>query len=254
VITDSHTHLDAAEFDSDREAVIARALAAGASRIITIGAADGFDSADRAIVLAEKYPFIWATAGIHPHDASVPVDLARLEALAKHPRVVAVGETGLDFFRNNAPPEFQERWFRAQIELALTLKKPLVIHSREAGAKCLSILRELHAERIGGVFHCYAEDVEFAKSLAEINFLVSFPGPLTFKKADTLRKVAAEVPLHQIMVETDAPFMAPEPHRGKRCESAFVVETARALAAIKGISLEETAKVTSANASRLFGV
>ena len=251
-LTDSHTHLDAAEFDGDREAVIERAFSAGVTRLITIGVGGGLASAPRAIAIAEKYPQIWAAAAVHPHDAAAPVDLRQLEELARHERVVAVGETGLDFYRDWSPRDLQEKWFRAQIDLALTLNKPLIIHSREAGAQCRSILAEMRAERVGGVFHCYAEDEAFAASLLPLNFLVSFPGAVTFKKADRLREIVKAIPLDQLMVETDAPYMAPEPHRGKRCESAFVVETAKAIARVKGISIEELAAATTANALRLF--
>ncbi len=251
-ITDSHTHLDSTEFDADRDAVIARAHAAGVTRIVTIGAGFGAASTRNAIALAEKYPFIWASAGVHPHDAKIASDEIPLEELANHPRVVAIGETGLDFFKELSPVPDQERWFRAQILLARKLKKPLIIHSRQAGPQCLDILIEMKASEVGGVFHCYAEDANFAKKLAAINFLVSFPGTLTFKKAENVREIAKTIPLSQIMVETDAPYMAPEPYRGKRCESAFVVETAKMLAHIQGVSLEECARITTENAKRLF--
>lgn len=253
-LVDSHTHLDSKEFDADRDAVIERARAAGVTRLITVGASKGFDSASNAIRLAEQHPFIWATAGIHPHDAATPLDKDRLRALLAHPRVVAVGETGLDFYRDWSPVDAQRTWFQAQIELALEVKKPLIIHSRQAGEECLATLEKHGAAAVGGVFHCYAEDEKFAERLAKINFLVSFPGTLTFKKADELRRIAEHIPLDQIMIETDAPYMAPEPHRGKRCESAFVLETARALAAVKDLTLEEVAERTSANAERLFGI
>ena len=251
-ITDSHTHLDSTDFDVDRDEVIARAHAAGVTRIVTIGAGFGAISTKNAIALAEKCPFIWASAGVHPHDAQLPASEIDLEKLASHPRVVAIGETGLDFFKNLSPVEDQERWFRTQIELAHKLKKPLIIHSRAAGPQCLDILTEMKAEAVGGVFHCFAEDAEFAKKLLAINFLVSFPGTLTFKKAENVREVARKVPLSQIMVETDAPYMAPEPYRGKRCESAFVVETTKMLAQIQGVSFEECARITTENAKRLF--
>ncbi len=251
-ITDSHTHLDSTEFDSDRDEVIARAHAAGVTRIVTIGAGFGVTSTKNAIAIAERYPFIWASAGVHPHDAALKPEEIPLEELAAHPRVVAIGETGLDFFKNLAPVEDQHRWFRFQIALAKNLKKPIIIHSREAGAQCLEILTETKAKEVGGVFHCFGENAEFAKKLLDINFLVSFPGTLTFKKAENVREVARGVPLSQIMVETDAPYMAPEPYRGKRCESAFVVETAKMLANIHGVTLEQCAKVTTENAKKLF--
>lgn len=254
MITDSHTHLDNEAFDEDREACIERALAAGVTRMITIGAGQGIESARRAIALAERYPFIWATAGIHPHDTGADFDFSELEALARHPKVVAIGETGLDFFRDWSPVDRQYNYFERQIELALAVHKPLVIHSRQAGEECIRILKEKGAEAVGGVFHCYSENAEFATRLRALGFLVSFPGFITFKKQDEARKVCSAIPLEQIMVETDAPYMAPEPHRGKRCEPSFVVETARQLATLKGVSLEEVAKQTTENTLGLFSL
>lgn len=253
-LTDTHTHLDSQEFAEDREAVIHRAHEAGITRIITIGAGAGVASARNAIALAEAHEKIWATVGIHPHDAKTEFDPAAIETLARHPKVVAIGETGLDFYRDWSPSELQDRWFRAQIEIAKRLSKPLVIHSRSAGPQCLAILQEMDAAQVGGVFHCYAEDAAFASELAKINFLVSFPGALTFKKAEHTRAVAREIPLAQIMLETDAPYMAPEPHRGRRCESAYVREIAQVLSGIKGLPLEEIAHQTTANAQKLFGI
>lgn len=252
--TDTHTHLDSESFREDQEAVIERAMQSGVTRLITIGASDGLDSAQRAITLAEKYPFIWCTVGVHPHDTEIELDGAALKELARHPKCVGIGETGLDFFRDWAPKERQQLWFEVQISIARELKKPLVIHSRNAALECLETLRRLNAEEVGGVFHCYSEDGAFAKELHEINFLVSFPGTVTFKKADTVRQAALDIPLSQIMLETDAPYMAPEPFRGKRCESSFLVHTAEKLAEVKGISLEELSRVTNENAWRLFGI
>ncbi len=254
MITDSHTHLDGEVFDEDREACIERAIAAGVTRMISVGAGQGIESARRAIALAERYPFIWATAGIHPHDAGADFDFSELEALARHPKVVAIGETGLDFFRDWSPIDRQYSYFERQIELALAVHKPLIIHSRQAGEECIRILEEKGAETVGGVFHCYSENAEFATRLRALGFLVSFPGFITFKKQDEARQVCSAIPLDQIMVETDAPYMAPEPHRGKRCEPSFVVETARQLATLKGVSLEEVAKQTTENALRLFSL
>ena len=212
---DSHTHLDSEEFDADREQVIERAQKAGVTRILSVGASDGFESAKRVIALVEKYPFIWASAGIHPHDAETEFNPDYLDELLTHPKVRAVGETGLDFFRDWSPRDLQEKWFRAQIKAAKKVSKPLIIHSREAGNECLAILQEEEAKTVGGVFHCYAEDATFAEKLRKINFLVSFPGTITFKKADNVREAASNIPLEQIMIETDAPYMAPVPYRGK---------------------------------------
>lgn len=251
-LIDTHCHLDMPEFDADREACIHRAVAAGVTRMITIGTRGGLEGARAAIELAERYPMVWATVGVHPHRAAESIDPAELERVARHPKVVAIGETGLDFFRDWAPKDKQHEAFIMQIEVAKRVQKPLVIHSRDAGQDVLRVLVEHGAKDVGGVFHCFSEDVAFASKLGEIGFKISFPGQLTFKKAEQVRSVCEQLPLEQIMVETDAPFLAPEPHRGKRCEPSFVVETARRLATIKGVSLEELAHVTTSNALSLF--
>lgn len=252
---DSHTHLDAKEFDADRESVIKRAQEHGVSRILTVGAGNGTQSAKNAIALAEKYSFIWASVGVHPHDSgSVGFTDKTIDHLASHEKVVAIGETGLDYFRDWAPKEAQEHWFRQQIRLAHAVQKPLIIHSRDAGEDCLNILLEENASTVGGVFHCFAEDARFAARLLEMNFYVSFPGTLTFKNANTVRDAARAIPVEQILIETDAPYMAPVPYRGKRCETAFIVETAKMLAEVKDCSLEEIAKHTSENACKLFNI
>ena len=249
---DSHSHLDSSEFDGDREMVIERARAAGVKRLIVVGADSGFESARRAVALAVRYPGIFASVGLHPNDAKLPVDTSPLRDLASNAKVVAIGETGLDFYRDWAPPALQESWFRAQIELARAVKKPLIIHSRQAGNRALQILIENGAAEVGGVFHCFSESAEFAAELRAIGFMVSFPGSLTFKNAQTARDAARLIPLEQILIETDAPFLAPAPWRGRRCESAYVVETAKALAEVKSCPLERIAKETTDNAARLF--
>jgi TatD DNase family protein len=251
-IIDTHCHLDSSQFDGDRTDVIKRALEAGVTRMITIGTGDGLAGAARAIALAESHPSIWATVGVHPHNATYDIDLAPLYDLATHPRVLAIGETGLDRFRDWAPVEAQARIFKEQIELALRVAKPIVIHSREAGLESLAILKESGAAAVGGVFHCFSESAEFAKELLDLNFLVSFPGQLTFKKAENVRDVCRNIPIEQIIIETDSPYLAPEPNRGKRCEPAFVVDTLRVLSKVKGLSLEDAARETSRNAIRLF--
>ncbi len=253
-IIDSHAHLDFEEFEADFNDILARAKDAGVVSMITIGSSDGFESAPKAIALAEKYSNIWASAGIHPHAAATEFNPTKLKEFCTHPRVVAIGETGLDFFRDWSPKEDQERWFRAQIEIAKELKKPLIIHSRNAGAECFSILSETKAMEVGGVFHCYSEDAEFAKKLRDINFLVSFPGTITFKKNDALREIVKAIPIEQIMVETDAPYMSPEPFRGKRCESAFVAETAKMVAKVKGMEFAECAKILTATTRGFFKI
>ena len=249
---DSHTHLDHPDFDADREETISRAKSAGVTRMITVGPSDGIASSHRAVALARKHEGIWATAGIHPHDVAGEFSYDELRSLAGEPEVVAFGEIGLDFYRDWSPFDLQEKHFHLQLELAVEIGKPLIIHSRNAGEQCLRILAEHHAERLGGVFHCFSEDAVFAGKLADLNFLVSFPGSLTFRNAHAIRKAAEEIPLDQILIETDAPFLAPVPYRGKRCESSFIRETAMVLAQIRGISLEEAASATTENAMKLF--
>lgn len=253
-LVDTHVHLDAEDYRPDLPELLDRARQAGVTRFVTIGAGMGVGSANAAINLAETHSDIWCSVGLHPHDAKVPVMRDQFKDLLQHPRVVAIGETGLDFFKEFAPRDLQEQWFRYQIELAHEFKKPLIIHSREAGSECLKILEEMDAKQVRGVFHCYSEDGEFAKRLAQINFLVSVPGSVTFKKADKLRAAMEAIPLNQIMLETDGPFLAPEPHRGKRCESAFMVETAKALAKVKGLTLEEVAQTTTSTAVKFFNL
>ena len=249
---DSHVHLDFKEFSEDLPLVLARAVDCGVTRFISIGAGEGLNSAERVTKLAAAHANIWATVGVHPHDAKLGCDITKLTQLAKSPKVVAIGETGLDFYRDWSPREDQERVFRAHIRLALELSLPLIIHSREAGNECLTILEELGASSVGGVFHCYAEDAVFAEKLRAIYFLVSFPGSVTFKKAQTLREMVKNIALEQIMVETDAPYLAPEPYRGKRCESSFMLETAKKIAELKQISLAEFASVVTATTERFF--
>jgi len=253
-LVDSHTHLDATDFDPDREQVIRRAVDCGVTTIVNIGATDGFEGANRSIELSRTYPSIYPTVGIHPHDATLEFDMDRLRQLALEPEVVAIGETGLDFYRDWSPKDSQYEWFEGQIDLAKELGKPLVIHSRSAAQECLDLLQKKSADQVGGVFHCYDQDSEFAQRLFDLNFIVSVTGVVTFPKAVNIHTMVKEVPLERMMVETDAPYLAPVPYRGKRCESAHVVETAKAIAEIKGISFEKVAQVTTENAKRFYGI
>ena len=252
IFADSHTHLDSEDYADDRDEMISRAFETGVKYLITIGAGDGSESAKRAVKLAEKYPYVWAVVGIHPHDAGKPHEFSVIEDLANHPRVVGIGETGIDLFKEWSPFPDQIKSFEKHIELALKVKKPLVIHCRDAADKCLEVLQSTSVADVGGVFHCFSEDADFARKLWEINFRVSFPGILTFKKSEQMRNTAALIPIEQILLETDAPFLAPEPYRGKRCESAFIIETARCLAKIKNLPLATIAETTTKNTLSLF--
>ncbi|MCL4142422.1 UNVERIFIED_CONTAM: hypothetical protein GTU68_034598 [Idotea baltica] len=253
-IFDTHTHLDNEQFDNDRNEVIKRAQDASVNRILTVGAGNNLDSAVNAIELANSHDFIYASAGLHPHDADFDLNIKYLEELASNKKVVAIGETGLDFFRDWAPKDKQHKAFEAQIEIAKNLNKPIIIHSRDAGEECIKKLTDLKADTVGGVFHCYQENAEFAKRLLDLNFYVSFPGTITFKKAFELRETVKEIPLTQILLETDAPYMAPEPSRGKRCETGFTRLVAEKMAEIKEINLTEVAKITTENALKLFKI
>lgn len=250
---DTHCHLTSLDEQQLAE-VFSNARQSGVIRMICIGAGEGITSARKAIPLTEDYEQIWTSIGIHPHDAGQDFSIRQLESDLFHPKVVALGETGLDFFRDWAPVEKQQTLFRETIALAKEHQKPLIIHCRDAAAETLQILKAENAERVGGVFHCYSEDGEFAKKLGEINFLVSFTGNITFKNARKLRDSVKQIPLSQMMLETDSPYMAPEPFRGTPSEPKHVYQVALKIAEIKEVSVEEVAAATTANAKRLFGL
>jgi TatD DNase family protein len=252
-LIDTHCHLTGKTRDY-LEQVIENAENANVKRMVCIGASGGVESAGLAVELSENYSNIWATIGIHPHDAGDWTSVKEIEQFADHPRVVAIGETGLDFFRDWAPKENQVKLFENTIALARDIKKPLVIHCREARKETFAILKEQKADLIGGVFHCYSEDAEFAKRLLDFNFKVSLTGSLTFKKALALQETAKVIPLTQIMLETDTPYMAPEPYRGGESEPAHVREVAVMLAALKAISVEEVAEATTNTALEFFKI
>jgi TatD DNase family protein len=253
-LTDSHTHLDDAAFDGDREEVIARAREAGVGRIVTVGSLEGPLGAERSLEIARTHDAIRATAGIHPHDArlATPGALSHVASVAADPLVVAIGETGLDYYYDHSPRDVQRDVFRRFVRLALDLGKPLVIHSREAMEDTLRILDEEDGWRAGGVFHCFSGTREDARTILERGFFLSFAGVVTFRKADGVRELVAALPRDRLLVETDAPYLAPVPFRGRRNEPCHVRLVAEAFAAIWGVSLEETARLTTANAVRLF--
>ena len=251
---DSHAHLAAPDYKEDVADVITRANQAGVCHIVVIGAGYGKQSAQDAIDLADQYECLSVAAGLHPCDSFEPIDSSWLHQIAGAPKVKALGETGLDYYWNKTDPQIQKYNLQVHIEVAKERQVPLIIHSRAAAEDCYQELKTGKADQVGGVFHCFSENVEFAKRLADINFLVSFPGVLTFKKADEMRQIAKEIPLQQIMIETDCPFLAPQRVRGKRCEPAHVVDVAFTLAEIKGISVEEVARITTETASRFFKI
>lgn len=251
---DSHAHLEMGEFDSDREEVLQRASAAGVDFIVTVGTS--LDFCRRAVALAQKNKNVSATVGIHPHDAD-SADKNTLDALKKlaeenKRKVVACGEIGLDFFRNLSARDKQLAAFGAQLELAAELRLPVVIHDREAHEQTLAMIRESGVRR--GVFHCFSGDYEMARKCLDLGFYISIPGVVTFEKAKVLRDVVARIPLASLLLETDAPFLAPVPHRGKRNEPSFLIHTAEKVAEIKKTPLEDIASVTSQNTMNLFGL
>jgi TatD DNase family protein len=253
MLTDTHCHLYSLEHKTPDEAV-QDAVRAGVGRMICIGAGHGLESADKAIALSEKHAEVYAVVGVHPHDAKERVSVKQLAQYFDHPKVVAIGETGLDFFRDWSPFDEQRRVFIETIGIARELNKPLIIHCRDAEDEVVKLLKQERASEVGGVFHCYGGTAEFANRINEFNFIVSVTGMITFKKNDQLRSEISKIPLDQIILETDCPYMAPEPFRGKPSEPAHVVQIADCLAKIKGIPTEEIAQETEATIGRVFGL
>jgi TatD DNase family protein len=256
LLIDSHAHLDGEEFEGDLDAVVARARAALA-RVVLVGLWRGPGDFGNARALAAREPGLFcATVGVHPHDcARVPEeDWAACERMAREPSVVAVGETGLDFHYHHSPGEAQVAGFRRSIRMAATAGKPLVVHVREADAECARVLREEGVPARGGVIHCFTGDAAAARAYLDLGLYVSVAGVVTFGSAEPIRQAVRIVPRDRLLVETDCPYLAPVPFRGKRNEPAHVVETARKVAELWGASLEEVARVTGENARRLFGL
>ncbi|MET0621895.1 MAG: TatD family hydrolase [Pyrinomonadaceae bacterium] len=256
---DSHAHIDGEEFDADRDEVVARAREAGVRAILNVGTGDPHGgNFERAVAVAEAYEGVYAAAGVHPHDARRYDDAAErrlLGVLRGSARVVALGEIGLDYHYDNSPREAQREVFARQLRLARAEGLPVIIHSREADEETAEILRrELEGSGTPGVMHCFGGGPALAEAALGLGFYISFAGNVTFKKAEALREVAATVPSERLLVETDCPYLAPVPHRGRRNEPAFAVETARFLAELRGVSHEELGRFTSENFSRLFGV
>jgi TatD DNase family protein len=252
MLFDTHAHLNAEQFDEDREEVLKRAQEMGVSRILNIGF--NRDTIPTSLQLAEKYDYIYSSVGWHPQDAKdfTEGDYEWLKSLAKHPKVVAIGEIGLDYYWDTSPRDVQDRVFREQIRLAKEVKLPIIIHNRDAHEDVLKILREEHAEDVGGIMHAFSGSVEMAKACLDLNFYISFGGPLTFKNARKPKEVAKEVPLDRILIETDAPYLTPHPHRGKRNESGYVSYVAEVLAELRGLTVEEIARITYDNAVKVL--
>ncbi|HKQ68638.1 MAG TPA: TatD family hydrolase [Polyangiaceae bacterium] len=249
MLIDSHCHLDPEYLQGGPAPVLERAEAAGVGAFVCIGVGRDLRAARAAVSLADARANVFATVGVHPHDAS-GIDRAgfeELERLSRHPRVVAVGEVGLDYHYDHSPRDVQKTVFRRMIALAREVKKPLVIHTRSAPADTLCLLEEEGARDVGGIIHCFSEDRPFAERALSLDFDLSFSGILTFKTAHAIRDAAKWAPADRILVETDSPFLAPVPLRGKPCEPAYIVHTAKYLADLRGAPLESIAETTTAN-------
>lgn len=254
MLFDTHVHLNADQFEDDVEDVISRAQDVGVENMVVVG----FDekTIKKAMELVDKYSFLYASVGWHPVDA---IDLTQdylewIEELATHPKVVAIGETGLDYHWDKSPKEVQKDAFRKQIHLAKRVSLPIIIHNREADQDIVDILKEEKAEEVGGIMHCFGGSIEIGRECLNMNFHLSFGGPVTFKNAKRPKEVVKEVPLDRLLIETDAPFLAPHPYRGKRNEPSYVKLVAEQIADLREISYEELAKQTTLNAKRLFGI
>jgi len=251
-LVDTHAHLHFPEFAGDLEAVLERARAAGVRCMVTIGT--DVESSRAAVALAGREPDVWAAVGIHPHAAGLADEarLAEIERLAAAPRVVAIGETGLDFFRLLSPRDAQERAFRAQLALARRLRKPVLVHCRDAHEETLAILAEVPVGEVGGIMHCFSGDAGEARRCLDLGLLISLAGPVTYPKARALPEVAKVVPADRLVVETDCPFLPPQPYRGKRNEPAYLAVTAARVAELRAEPLEELASRMSENARTLL--
>lgn len=260
MLIDSHCHLEPKDFvapdgSDERPAVLARARAAGVEAFVCVGSGAGLDEVRNAVAMAEQHADVWAAVGIHPHDAArIPAGaLDEIERLASsHPRVVAVGETGLDYHYKHSPPEAQQQALRDFIAIARRTKRPLSLHIRDAHADAARILAEEHASDVGGVIHCFTGALADARAYVALGFHISLSGVVTFKSAEPIREAAAWVPLERLLVETDCPFLAPVPLRGKRNEPAYVVHTAATVAALRGLPVDEFGAATTRNCRALF--
>jgi TatD DNase family protein len=263
IFVDSHAHLETERFEADREQVIARAREAGIETILAIGSGTGPGSLDCAIRLAEQHDFIYATIGIHPHEAKLArdADFEEMAQLATRPKVIAWGEIGLDYFYDHSPRDVQQRVFVKQMDMAKNAKLPIVIHCRpsdqsdDAWEDCLKLLGEHWTPSgLGGVLHCFTGTWDHAKRALDMGFMISFAGNVTFPKAQQIRDAAREVPLDRMLIETDSPFLAPVPHRGKRNEPSFVKEAARQIGEIRSLSTEAIGFQTANNFYRFFSL
>ncbi|OGP47143.1 MAG: hypothetical protein A2022_03875 [Deltaproteobacteria bacterium GWF2_42_12] len=263
-LIDTHAHLDDPKFNKDIDEVIKRAKDAGLEKIITVGCwqpphpseGEGEKGLKHIIELSERHDFLYTALGIHPHDAKDACDgaFSEIKKLANHPKVVAIGETGLDYHYERSPRHIQKTSFIKHIQLARELNLPLIIHTREAQNDTLDILNEEGVNNIGGIMHCFSGSYEMAKKCLDMGLYLSFTGVVTFQKASNIHELVRKIPIEKMLIETDCPYLAPEPHRGKRNEPSFIVETAKKIAELKGLSFDDVARITSLNAKDIFGI
>ena len=254
-LIDSHAHIDFPQFAEDRESVLERAQAAGVNTLLAVGTGPGPEKLDAALPYAEAHDWIYTSVGIHPHEAKevTPAHLETLAKLARHPKVIAWGEIGLDYYYDHSPRDVQERVFRQQLKLARVAKLPIIIHCRDAWSDCLKVLEEVWKPTgLRGILHCFTSTLEDARCGLEMGFMISFTGNVTYPKAQGIRDVAKDLPISNILIETDSPYLAPQPYRGKRNEPAYVAEVAKVLANVRNLGTEEFAAMTADNFRRFF--
>lgn len=251
---DTHAHLDDEQYSEDQETVIKRAYEAGVQLMVNVGY--NVTSAQNTLELTQKFDFIYGAVGLHPHEAQDlnEKSLQIPRQMAQRPRIVAIGEIGLDYYYDHSPRDTQHKVFREMIKLAREVGLPIIIHDRDAHEDTLRIVKEENAGEIGGVFHCYSGSWPLAQEILELGFYLALGGALTFKNARKAVEVVREIPLEKLLIETDCPYLTPVPYRGKRNEPAYVIQVAEAIAAIKGLSVEKVARATLANGKRLFGI
>ena len=256
MLIDSHAHIQGKEYAGEAAAILERAAAAGVSRVIAVGGAGDMTSNTDAVALAGNFANVFATVGMHPHDATdvAPDDVTTLKALAAHPKVIAIGETGLDYYYNYSAQDVQRRVFAQFIHMALETKLPIVVHERDAAEDAARLLRGEGGGALRGVVHCFTGTYEAACAYLDLGFYLSFTGIITFKNAETLRDVVRKIPLERMLVETDSPYLAPVPHRGRRNEPAYVRLVAETIASLKGVTLDQVAEITTANVQTLFRI
>ena len=254
MIFDTHAHYDDERFDEDREALLGSMKEAGIGRIVNIGA--NMASSRRSLELAHEYDFMYATVGVHPSDTQELDDakIEELRALSGDPKCVAIGEIGLDYYWPEPEHDLQKKWFRRQINLAREVKLPVVIHSRDAAADTLTILKEENAAENGGVVHCFSYSAEVAKQCVDMGFYIGVGGVITFQNGRKLKETVDILPLDKIILETDCPYLAPTPHRGKRNSSLYLPLVVEAISEIKGVSAEEVIRITEENAEKMYGI